>query len=271
MRYGTRLVVLCGALAWCSGMLLVQMNRGALAHGRVAGVATSNVKAAAPAKGGAGSPTDSIVPGDIREVGNDGDGEGGPVAGPLRVYVASSTPASATLPDGTLDNPMFAIQLRSLSPLPMTIGGLTLTEGFAMFSTTSTSTLPTSTVLSGVSVWEVAHRHGATASLAGSQRRATVNMASDPIVIPPFGSKVITLKGDLPANAPSRTNDYGVRLSVAAAADVAASGTSSIGGPFPLNGNLFSWVDGSPSVGANRLGTSHGVRILKGLSKGEGY
>jgi hypothetical protein len=148
---------------------------------------------------------------------------------------------------------MFAIQLRSLSPLPMTIGGLTLTEGFAMFSTTSTSTLPTSTVLSGVSVWEVAHRHGATASLAGSQRRATVNMASDPIVIPPFGSKVITLKGDLPANAPSRTNDYGVRLSVAAAADVAASGTSSIGGPFPLNGNLFSWVDGSPSVGATQL------------------
>jgi hypothetical protein len=144
---------------------------------------------------------------------------------------------------------MFAIQLRSLSPLPMTIGGLTLTEGFAMFSTTSTSTLPTSTVLSGVSVWEVAHRHGATASLAGSQRRATVNMASDPIVIPPFGSKVITLKGDLPANAPSRTNDYGVRLSVAAAADVAASGTSSIGRPTSCVAPTL----GDPSTQLNKL------------------
>lgn len=295
-----RTIVLFGALAWVSGSLLVIMNRGALAEGRVAGVSTV---AAAPAKAPLG---DAIVSAandktlylrrgekvwriadtatlrqlakqvsardgranlyglklvgtvnaqnvgevmsvaQLRPVPVD-DGVGSPAPSQLRVRVDSRTPPPATLPDGTQLNPVLALRIQSLSRLPVRLTSLTLTQEYAYLASTGTSTLPTSTVFDGATVWEGTSRHGSR-GVFGANLRATVDMAADPIVIPPRGTGVLLVKADLPANAPIRLGDYGVRLAVAAAADVIQTDGSIIGTTFPLRGSLFSWVDGSSSV-----------------------
>jgi hypothetical protein len=169
--------------------------------------------------------------------------------GPLTVRVDASNPTSATLADGTLFNSVLAIQLRSLSDLPMSVTGITLTQQFAQLVSTSTSTLPSSTVFSGATVWEGTTRHGSR-GVFGSNLRATVNMAADPIVLPARGIKVVMVKVDLPADTLARMGDYGARLAVTGAGDITQTGAMSVSGVFPLRGNLFSWVDGANTVGA---------------------
>ena len=168
--------------------------------------------------------------------------------GSLSVRVDATNPAAATLADGTLLNPVLAIQLRSLSNLPMSITGLTFTQQFAQLVSTSTSTLPSSTVFSGVTAWEGTTRHGSRSTF-GQNLRATVDMAADPIVLPARGIKVLMIKADSPADTLARMGDYGVRLAVTAVADITQTGGLSVSGIFPLRGNLFSWVDGENTLG----------------------
>ncbi len=178
----------------------------------------------------------------------DDDDESGPTAGPLRLRVDSSTPASATLPDGTQLNSVLAIQVRSFSGLPVNLTSLTLTQEYAYLASTSTSTLPTSTTFDGATAWDGATRHGSR-GVFGANLRATVDMSADPIVIPPLGTRVVLLKVDLPTYVPPRVGDYGVRLAVSAAGDISQTGGTALGAAFPLRGSLFSWVDGSTSLG----------------------
>ncbi len=295
-----RTIVLFGALAWVSGSLLVLMNRGVLAEGRVAGVSTAAAVAKVPtgdaivsltndktlylrrgdrvwriadpvtlqmlakqvsAREGRSS-LDGLEPqgtvtqaswsnvlGPIRPVEpvDDGEEDPVPVAGPIRLVVDPATPPAATLLDGTQQNPVLAIRIQSLSGLPVQVTSLTLTQEYARFSTTSTSTLPTSTVFDGATVWDGATRHGSR-GVFGANLRATIDLSANPIVVAPLTTKVVTIKADLPANAPVQLGDYGVRLAVAAAADITQTGGSSMGARFSLRGNLFSWVDGSSSI-----------------------
>ncbi len=179
----------------------------------------------------------------------DDDDESGPTAGPLRLRVDSSTPASATLPDGTQLNSVLAIQVRSFSGLPVNLTSLTLTQEYAYLASTSTSTLPTSTTFDGATAWDGATRHGSR-GVFGANLRATVDMSADPIVVPPLGTKVVLVKADLPTYVPPRTGDYGVRLVVSAVGDISQTGGTALGAAFPLRGSLFSWVDGSSSIAA---------------------
>jgi hypothetical protein len=158
---------------------------------------------------------------------------GGPVAGLVTASLATDNPAGAVLASGSLYNPMLKLTFWAPATGGATISGLAVTK-YGLVANTD---------VNGLSVWDASGlRHGSVVSSLSSDNKATIGFGSDPITVPAGGSVTLTVKANLKSTATSGTAYFGL----ASAADVNANTT--VGGAFPLVGNLFTLADGQYSL-----------------------
>lgn len=153
-----------------------------------------------------------------------------PMGGTIGASLAVDNPAGSVLADGSVYNSMLKV---TLVGGPATVTGLTVTK-YGLLANAE---------VNGVSVWDqTGKRHGAVVTSFSSDNKATIGFGSDPIVMN-GAAQTITIKANIKSTAQSGT----VYLGVASASDIASNGT--IGGAFPLMGNLFTITDGASSLG----------------------
>jgi len=171
-----------------------------------------------------------------------------PTGGTVGVSLAGDNPAGAVVPSNSVYNN--ALKL-TLVGGPAQVTGVTLTKYGFMANTNIT----------GVSVWDSAgKRHGAVATSLSSDNKVTIGFGSDPIALN-GGTDSLLVRVNLGA-ATSGTFYFGV----SSAADITTNGT--VGGAFPLTGNLFSLTDGSTTIGNVKVeGVTAGG---KSVSTGDG-
>ena len=154
---------------------------------------------------------------------------GGPVAGMVSASLASDNPIGAVVAASSVYNPMLKVTFWAPSSGSASINEITLTKYGLMANSNVT----------GVSVWDSAgKRHGPVITSVSADNKITIGFGSNPITVPAGGSQTVTVMVNL-GSAASAT----VYLGVAAATDVKANTT--VGGAFPLNGNLFTTATGS--------------------------
>jgi len=158
----------------------------------------------------------------------------------LGVSLASSNPASATLPDGSAYNKVLALNLTGSTSGAVNVTGLRVTRsGFSLNSD-----------FTGVLVMDAnGARHGnvVTVSDSGAGDKAFIQFASDPIVVPANGSTTVWVLVNIDA---AQTGNGTFAFSVNSAADVMTSGSVAVSGTFPVMGNVFSVINGATFLGA---------------------
>ncbi|MBU1038702.1 hypothetical protein KKC17_00465 [Patescibacteria group bacterium] len=168
----------------------------------------------------AGSSTGSYVP---------GQGTG------LSVALASDTPASATLADGSANNAVLKLNFTAGNDGPVSVTGLKVTKGGYTGNTNIT----------GVAVYDAAgKRHGNVVTTLGSDGVATLTFVNDPIVVSTGSTTFAIIKINLSSSANSGTLDFSVK----SASDVSTASTATVSGTFPAMGNTMTTVDGSSSL-----------------------
>jgi len=160
-----------------------------------------------------------------------------PVGGGLSVGVAYNNPAAAVIADGTANNALLRVNLTAGSA-PVTVTGIKFTKGGFTANTNIT----------GAGVYVNGVRHGNVISTLGANGVAVTTFSADPIVVGAGSSAVVELRVNIGTSANSGTVSFGI----ASAADI-TSNASSVSGSFPVNGNTFTIVDGSSSLGAVTL------------------
>ena len=162
----------------------------------------------------------------------------GPVL-PTTAYIKAEVvgPAAATIPDGSLYNPVLKIKF-SAGKDPVSISSVTVTRGGFIANT----------MITGLSVWDdEGNRYGNIVTALTSDGKATLSFGNSPFVVPAGASKVMTIAANIDANADSGS----VSFAVASAADIKA-GDLTVEGNFPLQGGTLTIVDGAASL-ANAL------------------
>jgi hypothetical protein len=160
-----------------------------------------------------------------------------PTGSGVTVTLASDTPAAATLPDGTIYNPLLKFNVTASNDGDAQLTGVTITRGGFIANTGVT----------GVSVWDQSGvRHGSILTALTSDGTGTVNFSGSPITIPAGQTRSVTMA----ANIGSTVNSATVNFSLAGSSALSFTNTPAVNGSFPIMGNTMSVVDGSTSVGA---------------------
>ncbi|MDO8558288.1 MAG: hypothetical protein Q7S09_03830, partial [bacterium] len=175
---------------------------------------------------------------------------GGPVAGSISASLASDNPAGAVIAAASVYNPVLKVTLWAPSSGGATISGITISKGGLLANTN----------VSGVSVWDAGVRHGSVVSSISSDNKVTIGFGSNPITLAAGESRTLTVSVNIASGVTSGTVYFGL----ASASDIQANTT--VGGAFPLNGNLFSISSGAlgdvyvaaVSAGGNSSSTASG-------------
>lgn len=177
------------------------------------------------------------TPGQLSPTATTGGTTPPPVGGGLSVSLASNNPAAAVIADGTANNPVLRVNL-SAGSAPVSVTGIKFTKGGFTANTNIT----------GAGVYVNGVRHGNVISTLGADGVAVTTFSNQPITVPAGSSVVVEFRVNLSTAANSGTLSFGVN----SAADI-TSNASSVSGSFPVNGNTFTTVDGSSSLGAVTL------------------
>ena len=146
--------------------------------------------------------------------------------GNLTVSLASDTPAAASVPMGAADVSFTKVNFTAGST-DVTVTGLKVTRsGLGADANMAAVKLYVDGVMKG------------TSQTLGSTHQATFNLSSSPIVIPAGTTKAVILAADMSA-APAAFDQH--VLGIANISDITT--TSTIGGTFPINGNVMSLVN----------------------------
>jgi hypothetical protein len=166
-------------------------------------------------------------------------GVGSPViSGDITFSLASSTPASMTVPDGAGNFKMTAINVTNGASTAVNLTGVTIKR----YGVSSDN------ILDGVKILDSNNnRHGGTVSLYNGY--ATINFASDPIALTAGQTTTIYLAADIVA---AGTNNGTIALGVESATGLTVSG-GTVRGSFPIRGNEMSIIDGATLLGTARV------------------
>ena len=158
-----------------------------------------------------------------------------PTAEGLTVEVAADNPAAATIPDGSLYNPMLKINLTAGSS-DVTVDSITVTRGGIIANT----------YVTGVSIWdEEGNRLGNIVESLTDDGKATIDLGEDKITIPAGQTKAVIVKANISGEAGSGT----INFSINSASDISTEEDVTINGSFPIIGNTMGIVDGEDSLG----------------------
>jgi len=163
---------------------------------------------------------------------------GGGVNGNVNVMTSSANPAVMTIATGTAHNTVLAFNVANSSSVAANVTGLRLTKtGF--FPTTS---------VSGVEVFDAnGVRHGNVVTTLGSNGIAIMTFPTQPISVAAGQTVTIFVKVNL-----SGTSSGTIGFNVNSASDVTISG-GTVGGSFPIVGNLHNIVSGAGTIGTVTL------------------
>lgn len=165
---------------------------------------------------------------------------GGVVVIPTDSYlkVEAAGPAAATIPDGSIYNPVLKLKV-SAGKDPVTITGLTVTRGGYIANT----------YVTGVSVWDdMGNRYGNILTSLTSDGKASFTFGATPFTVPAGTTKYLTVAANIDTAAGSGT----ISFSVDSATMITATGGTVIG-TFPVVGNVMTIVDGASSLGDVRV------------------
>lgn len=155
------------------------------------------------------------------------------VSGALNVSLAASNPVSKVVAGNTAYNDVLTVYVTAGSQAA-SVTGLTVTK-YGLLANTG---------VNGISVWDAAgKRHGNILTSWTSDNKVTIAFAGDPINVAANSSTTVKVSVNLGA-VTTGTMYFGV----AAATDVASGG--SVGGSFPIMGNVMSITDGTTSLAA---------------------
>ena len=158
-----------------------------------------------------------------------------PTAEGLTVELAADNPAAATIPDGSLYNPMLKINLTAGSS-DVTVDSITVSRGGIIANTNVT----------GVSIWdEEGNRLGNIVESLTDDGKATIDLGEDKITIPAGQTKAVIVKANISSDAGSGT----INFSIDSASDISTEEDVTINGSFPIVGNTMGIVDGEDSLG----------------------
>ena len=153
--------------------------------------------------------------------------------GALNVSLAADTPGSMVIAASTAYNSVLKVNV-SAGSQNGSFTGVTVTK----YGLSSNSNV------NGVSIWDSnGMRHGNIMTSWTSDNKMTVSFPSDPINVPANTSTYFLVKVNV-STATSGTMYFGI----ASQADIASAG--SVGGSFPVSGNVMSLTSGSSSLGA---------------------
>lgn len=151
---------------------------------------------------------------------------GASAGGALTVALASDTPASASVPNGAADVPFTHVNLTAGSA-DVTVTSLKVTR----------SGLGVDANINAVKLYVNGLQKGTSQSL-GSLHQATFSLSSSPIVVPAGTTTKVVITADIVV-APAAFDQH--IFGIANAADIVSTGT--VGGTFPVNGNVMSLVN----------------------------
>lgn len=160
-----------------------------------------------------------------------------PTGGNVTVSLAADTPPAASLPDGTIYNPVVKFNVTASADGEARLTSVTVTRGGFIANSN----------VNGISVWDQnGLRHGSILTALTSDGKGTISFSGSPIIIPAGQTRSVTVAFNLSAN----TNSATVNGSIVAATDLVFTGSPIVNGTFPLTGNMMSVVDGSSSLGS---------------------
>lgn len=167
-----------------------------------------------------------------------GNNGGQVVNGNVTVGTSAANPGVMTIATGTAHNTVLAFNVSNTSGAAANVTGLRLTKtGF--FATTN---------VSGISVFDAnGVRHGNVVTTLGSNGVANMTFPTEPIAVAAGQTVTIFVKVNL-----SGTSSGTVGFNVNSASDVTISG-GTVGGSFPIVGNLHNIVNGSGTIGTVTL------------------
>ena len=157
----------------------------------------------------------------------------------LSVSLAADNPAAATLPDGSLYNPVLKLNFTAAGQ-QVKVTGITVTKSGYL----------SNNYVDGVSVWdESGNRLGNIVTALTADSKAIIDFGANDLVVPAGQTKSLTVKVNISGSAGSGT----VAFSVASAADITTEGGVTASGSFPLTGNTMGITDGANSLGDVRV------------------
>lgn len=167
-----------------------------------------------------------------------GNNGGQVVNGNVTVGTSAANPGVQTIATGTAHNTVLAFNVSNTSGAAANVTGLRLTKtGF--FATTN---------VSGISVFDAnGVRHGNVVTTLGSNGIAIMTFPTEPIAVAAGQTVTIFVKVNL-----FGTSSGTVGFNVNSASDVTISG-GTVGGSFPIVGNLHNIVNGSGTIGTVTL------------------
>lgn len=167
-----------------------------------------------------------------------GNNGGQVVNGNVTVGTSAANPGVMTIATGTAHNTVLAFNVSNTSGAAANVTGLRLTKtGF--FATTN---------VSGISVFDAnGVRHGNVVTTLGSNGVAVMTFPTEPIAVAAGQTVTIFVKVNL-----SGTSSGTVGFNVNSASDVTISG-GTVGGSFPIVGNLHNIVNGTGTIGTVTL------------------
>ena len=157
--------------------------------------------------------------------------------GALNVSLAATNPVSRVVAGNTAYNDVLTVNV-SAGSQAASVTGLTITK-YGLLANTA---------VNGISVWDASgKRHGNILTSWTSDNKVTIAFEGDPINVAANSSTTVKVSVNLSDAATTGTMYFGV----AAATDVASGG--SVGGTFPVTGNVMSITDGTTSLAAYTL------------------
>ena len=167
-----------------------------------------------------------------------GNNGGTVVNGNVTVGTSAANPGVMTIATGTAHNTVLAFNVSNSSSAAANVTGLRLTKT-GYFSTTN---------VSGISVFDAnGVRHGNVVTTLGSNGVAIMTFPTEPIQVAAGQTVTIFVKANL-----SGTSSGTIGFNVNSASDVTISG-GTVGGSFPIVGNLHNIVNGAGTIGTVTL------------------
>lgn len=167
-----------------------------------------------------------------------GNNGGQVVNGNVTVGTSAANPSVMTIATGTAHNTVLAFNVSNSSSAAANVTGLRLTKT-GYFSTTN---------VSGISVFDAnGVRHGNVVTTLGSNGIAIMTFPTEPIQVAAGQTVTIFVKVNL-----GGTSSGTVGFNINSASDVTISG-GTVGGSFPIVGNLHNIVNGSGTIGTVTL------------------
>jgi len=165
-----------------------------------------------------------------------------PAAG-LSVSLAADTRPAAVLASGTAYNPVLKLNLTASAGGSAKVTALKLSKSGFSANTSITGVLVVDE--NGVS-------HGNVVSSLAADGTASIDLSSDPIVVPAGQTTSITVQIHLVVVTGTDTLTGTVQFSVAAPADISTDATQ-ISGTFPIWGNVMTLTTGTATVGGLKV------------------